>query len=145
MNIVDNIKACGVTGTQDGATPQQERSFGYLLGLWEIERFHHGDCVGADAQTHAIVRKFENIKIHIHPPVKDIKRAFCTGDIVYEVRAYLARNHDIVNAVDVLIALPKGFGEELRSGTWATVRYARRKRIPICIIWPDGRIDAEVF
>jgi hypothetical protein len=57
----------------------------------------------------------------------DSKRAFCQGDVVLTPRPYLVRNRHIVDASSVLIATPKG-DEELRSGTWSTVRYARKIR-----------------
>lgn len=47
-------------------------------------------------------------------------------------------NRDIVAETDELIATPKGFQEERRSGTWATVRYALKARKPVTVIWPDG-------
>jgi hypothetical protein len=54
----------------------------------------------------------------------------------------LDRNRDIVDAVDVLLVGPKG-PEELRSGTWSCVRYARRKGVRRVIFWPDGTIEEE--
>lgn len=42
--------------------------------------------------------------------------------------SYMARNVRIVADCDVLLAFPYDSGEELRSGTWATVRRARKAR-----------------
>ena len=50
----------------------------------------------------------------------------------------LVRNHKIVGAVHLLIATPKTDKEELRSGTWATIRYAKKVRLSTCIVYPDG-------
>jgi hypothetical protein len=33
--------------------------------------------------------------------------------------------------------------ERLRSGTWATVRYARKLRKPITILWANGEVTEE--
>ena len=44
----------------------------------------------------------------------------------------------LVDACEVLLATPKG-PEKLRSGTWATVRYARKVGKRIVIIEPDGK------
>lgn len=55
---------------------------------------------------------------------------------------YLARNCVIVDEADILLACPKG-PEEQRSGTWATVRYARKQNKRIVIVYPDGTITTE--
>jgi predicted Rossmann fold nucleotide-binding protein DprA/Smf involved in DNA uptake len=52
---------------------------------------------------------------------------------------YLERNHAIVNESDFLIAAPDG-PETLRSGTWATVRYARKVGKRVLVIMPNGEI-----
>jgi len=56
---------------------------------------------------------------------------------------YLARNHTIVDMTDELLAAPAGMEEELRSGTWATVRYARKQRRMVTVVWPDGTISFD--
>jgi hypothetical protein len=96
--------------------------------------FRHGDCVGADAQAHAMA-KADGFRVVIHPPSDDSKRAFCQGDAVLAPPPYLVRNRRIVDASGVLVATPQG-DEELRSGTWSTVRYARKIRRAIKIIAP---------
>lgn len=99
---------------------------------------HHGDCVGADAQFHALVREIlPDARIVIHPPLSDSKRAFCDGDETKEARAYLARNRDIVRDSDVLLAAPQSSEEILRSGTWATIRFARKRNHPVILVPPD--------
>lgn len=50
----------------------------------------------------------------------------------------LARNRDIVDETEILIACPGHMHEELRSGTWSTIRYAVKIQRPHIIIWPDG-------
>jgi hypothetical protein len=51
----------------------------------------------------------------------------------------LVRNRSVVEAAfgGLLIACPKG-PEVWRSGTWATIRYARRRGCVPLIFWPDG-------
>ena len=46
----------------------------------------------------------------------------------------LVRNRNIVRAVDIMIAAPATDKEELRSGTWATVRYCRQARKPVIML-----------
>ena len=134
----------GFTGTKKGMTEKQKNKFARLiLDLWPSE-FHHGDCVGADAEAHQIVERlsFGNvIEIQIHPPENSDKRAFCKASIIRKPKDYLSRNHDIVNSTDVLIVCPKSNKEQIRSGTWATVRYARKKMKKIWIIYPDKRVE----
>lgn len=91
-------------------------------GVWES--FHHGAAVGADTEAAAIVqlefKGFERRGLQVveHP---------AGGDP-------LARNREIVAAVGLLIAAPDTAVEYLRSGTWATVRYARKAGKPIVIL-----------
>ena len=51
-----------------------------------------------------------------------------------EVLPPLVRNARIVQAADLLIAAPEQDIEQLRSGTWATVRAARKKGIPVIML-----------
>lgn len=96
---------------------------------------HHGDCVGADAEFHDIA--WGMCFIIVHPPIEDMYRAFCIApDKTLEPRPYLARNKDIVNQSDILIAAPNTLVEEWRSGTWSTVRYARKMGKPVIILDP---------
>ena len=57
---------------------------------------------------------------------------------MHPAKDYLVRNHDIVDVCDVLVATPGQKEEQIRSGTWATIRYARKIRKQIIIVYPDG-------
>jgi hypothetical protein len=134
------IRQIGFTGTQDGMMREQVQKLSELLMQMKREgatAFHHGDCVGADAEAHNIAKRYS---FHIvgHPPVNPKKRAFMDVDESRPPQDYLVRNNNIVVSTDVLIACPKGMVEELRSGTWATLRRARDSLRPYCIIYPDG-------
>ena len=122
----------GFTGTQDFGKVSDRR----VDKLWEYLKllkekgfvyFHHGDCIGADnvAATQANRLKF---KIIMHPPINISKRAFNAYYVEEkDPREYIDRNHDIVDCSEILIGMPKNPKvEELRSGTWATIRYARK-------------------
>lgn len=123
-----------------------------LLDLYEdrrghLDQFHHGDCIGADTQAHDIVAKhFPHVAFDIHPPTDSTKRAFCrrtkTADVTWTAQPYLKRNQEIVHNTTILIATPDG-PERLRSGTWSTVRYARRLKRKIFIIDPDGNLTIK--
>lgn len=118
----------GFTGTQVGMSKSQLGLLRHVfLGVDPVDEVHHGDCVGADEELDAYVRTLGGVLIVIHPPSNPSKRAFCfqPGDVQRPERPYLDRNRDIVDACDVLVAAPRTDQEELRSGTWSTVRYAR--------------------
>lgn len=56
----------------------------------------------------------------------------------------LVRDDDIAIDCDVLVACPAGTEASLpRSGTWATIRRARKLSRKIIIIWPDGSVTRE--
>lgn len=127
----------GFTGTQQGMTPFQIETFTKLISELKPDQFHHGDCVGADAQAHNLVRGlFPACKIVLHLPDDPRKRAFCLGDQVKRGLPYLVRNRNIVVFSDVLIATPRTREEELRSGTWATIRFAKKIGRKLHVIFP---------
>jgi hypothetical protein len=133
----------GFTGTQKGMTYDQKNNF--LVTMRElnndhhIEEFHHGDCIGSDKEAHELIDTFfPNIVIHVHPPEIKDKRAFCKGDVQHKEKPYLERNHYIVQATEILIATPESNNEKKRSGTWSTIRYARKLDRNIMIIVPNG-------
>lgn len=131
----------GFTGTQRGMAPRQLKTVRKLL--WNADTLHLGDCVGADAEAHA-----EAVALGVstvgHPPLRWPKRAWCAYTEEREPKDYIARNHCIVNeGVHGLIAAPSGWVEEVRSGTWATIRFARKLGRRIWIVLPDGRVQID--
>ena len=137
------------TGTQDGMTETQKESLRCYLG--GVKEFHHGDCVGADEEAHEIAVSAGVPLIVIHPPSDSKKRAWCgiepwclerpkhdltvaqKGCRIEEEKPYLERNRDIVDSGYALVAAPKG-KEVMRSGTWSTVRYARKEHKLVVIL-----------
>lgn len=134
----------GFTGTRIGMSWQQSRRVAMQLHALAFDEFHHGDCVGADMQAHEWVVNMGIPRIVIHPPTDPKHRAFCTGEtvILLAEAPYISRNEHIVESSDIMIAAPSGT-EVLRSGTWATIRYARWARRTIYIAYPDGSMKAE--
>ena len=102
--------------------------------------FHHGDCIGADEIAHGIVQDIQMeitpINITIHPPTNSYKRAYCRGALdVYQPHDFLVRNMHIVNECSLIIGMPvEEHSEVLRSGTWSTVRYARKSAKKVVLI-----------
>jgi hypothetical protein len=125
----------GFTGTQLGMSQHQEEQF--VLKMFELNptEFHHGDCIGADADAHDIVREFfPDVKIVGHIPESNAKRAFKKCDEYRNPLPYLIRNHNIVDETEFLFGSPKADSEELRSGTWSTIRYARKLNRPHTVL-----------
>lgn len=126
----------GFTGTQVGCTVEQCLAVVTWLNSREFEVFHHGDCTGADSDVHVLASHCGLWTI-AHPPINEAKRAFCVVNECLPPYKYLVRNRHIVESTSHLLVCPKG-PEELRSGTWSTARYARKKEKPFTIIWPNG-------
>lgn len=138
--------AFGFTGTQVGMTGDQREVVWKTMeaavaeyGKNDVEA-RHGDCVGADQQFHSICRAL-GLWVVGFPPVQEDRRAWCDFDEERKPREYLDRNKDIVNASHVLVACPSGDVELLRSGTWSTVRFARRVGVPVVLVLPSGEIQ----
>jgi len=135
----------GFTGTRNGMTEHQK---GVLRGcLKEMASeteytlvAHHGDCVGADKDFHDLCEELD-IEIVIHPPTKSSARAFCYSTRIHKPKSYLARNRDIVNIAELVIATPDG-PERTHSGTWSTVRYAISQDKVTTVIGPTSE---EIF
>lgn len=126
----------GFTGTQLGMTDAQKSALRQLLSGKDGE-FHHGDCEGADAEAHDIARVC-GFWIIGHPPSNPKKRARKFVDEWRPEKPYLDRNKDIVLDTEWLIAAPAQGVEQLRSGTWSTVRFARKLRRKVILIDTEG-------
>lgn len=137
----------GFTGTQRGLTdPQYDALWNILYeeDWWEPPcEFHHGDCIGADDVAHSHADVIGAYNLIVHPPSNSSKRAFCRGNETRKPKPYPQRNHDIVDETQVLVACPGEDHEVVRSGTWATIRYARKRGREIHIIFPDGSVRVE--
>lgn len=139
--MIDVNMHVGFSGTQEGMTALQFNAIEeFMNDNNHFNNAHHGDCIGADAEFHVICVDAERWTIG-HPPIKTVKRAFCLFDELREPKDYLVRNKDIVNEADFMIIVPRGFVEELRSGTWSTARYTREKGVHGLIFWPDGTVE----
>jgi hypothetical protein len=137
-----------VSGTRLGWTPEQRRTFEALVGALPAgpHTLHHGDCVGVDLQCHDL---WSDILLPIcwvvvHPPLDERYRAHAGGRhvMVLSPKEYRARDADLARACDVLWAFPEGPEHNYpRSGTWMTVRMARRAGVPVVVVRPDGGVE----
>lgn len=128
----------GITGTHRGATAAQLKTLSEQLQLGGATHLDHGDCIGADSQGHDVARAL-GLFVTIHPPTKPRMRAYREGDLLLPEKPYLDRDRDIVDDTALLIGMPETRREQMRSGTWYTIRYARRTHRDYIIIAPDGR------
>jgi hypothetical protein len=142
----------GFTGTREGLTCEQKVALEHwlLAPPAAISEAHHGCCVGADTcfaaalylTRQARVVLWERCVIHGHP--SDLTSltdpyALKRSNVVHPALPPPDRNRAIVDACDVLLACPKG-PEETRSGTWSTIRWARKAGKPVVIFQPDGTV-----
>lgn len=134
----------GFTGTRKGMSEYQLAVFEGLLE--KMESFHHGSCQGADVEAARIVYStfLEPPEIICHPGPNDDEHQELSGVDTKrkEPKTHFARNRDIVNETDKLIACPCDMTEQKRGGTWYTIRYAKKQGKPVTIIWPDGSISS---
>lgn len=136
----------GFTGTRAGMTESQRGALERFLRAWYVMAFVHGDCIGSDAQADAVARVL-NIARVLRPCNIDRMRAHCEKHGGHVLKVYtpehpLARNEKIVSDAHVMLATPNG-PEEVRSGTWMTIRRARAAKKHIVILFPSGQIRHE--
>lgn len=84
-------------------------------------RFHHGDEPHGDKEGAALAETY-GFEAVPHPP-----KTWTAKDL-------LARDKEIAAVSQLMIAAPRTDKEELRSGTWATVRYARKRLVPVIML-----------
>ena len=131
----------GFTGNRYGLTENQKNEIINILDKYENIIVLHGDCVGSDTQFHNIclhwikINPNKKLLIHIYPPNNPTLRAFNNGDLVMEEKTYLERNSNIIKNSSLIIACPKNKEkEELRSGTWSTIRRAKKEKKDLIIL-----------
>lgn len=138
----------GFTGTRKGMTDEQwDAVIEILMGL-DYNEAHQGDCIGADADFFTILYGLrEETKrpctIHAWPSTVKGTNIHSKSDVIHDPLPPLVCDKLMVERSDLLIACPKGFDEEVRSGTWTTVRYARKHGIRRIIVLPDGSLIDE--
>ena len=122
---------------------QQRSVLTQMLNIFDLDEFHHGDCVGVDQQAAVMVRgMYTSATIHNHPPDNPKYRAYTFADHLHEEKPYLKRNADIVAASDLMIACPATWVEQARgSGTWACIRECGRQGKSLTIIYPTGETE----
>lgn len=120
----------------------------------EYVQLRHGGCVGADIEaldtfmTKALQTPSLTTKVWCHPGnithYVGMSESYPLGDVVLAAKPPLARNRDIIDASNLIFGCPAG-PEETRSGTWSTIRYAKKQNKNPTVILPDGSYDEAGF
>lgn len=148
------VNGIGFTGTRNDPTEDQQINLARFLDLVarraivQLDRARikasSGDCKGSDAVFHSLAKQMGFYTIG-HIPEKTELRAYCEYDEENAPLGYFARNRTIVEASDILLSTPWTNEEMPNGGTWYTINYARKRKMPIIIFWPDGRVTKENF
>lgn len=138
----------GFTGTRKGLKKPQAHELFRLFKEYDESitdsniTLIHGGAPGADeiCDSYSVLLGYE---IEVHPCKPDrylywINKGDGVIRTIYHIEKPLIRNRKIVYKCDMLFATPSGMEEELRSGTWTTIRYARQAKKRLVIIFPDG-------
>lgn len=135
-----DYRSIGITGTRTILTLFQTNWLDSWLTANTAKVLHHGDCTGADDVASVKFHKYGTYII-AHPG--DVKKEYQAHSIVNDLSLPVTdthrRNFAIVKLSDLLLAFPQGKEEDFpRSGTWQTVRIAKRLYRPHIIIYPEG-------
>jgi hypothetical protein len=138
---MEEVIKIGFTGNRHGLNSEQKVQIISILDKYNNLILSHGDCVGSDTDFHNLCVNYRNehlnkkIMIHIYPPNNPVLRAFNQCDLIMDEKPYLQRNLDIVTNSSILIACPVNKNkEEWRSGTWSTIRKAKKQNLTIHIL-----------
>lgn len=138
---MEEVIKIGFTGNRYGLNSEQKNQIISILDKYNNLIISHGDCVGSDTEFHNLCINYRNeypnkkITIHIYPPNDPKLRAFNKGDLLMDEKPYLQRNLDIIKNSSILIACPIDKNkEQLRSGTWSTIRKAKKQKLTIYIL-----------
>lgn len=139
----------GFTGTRHGMTREQLHNVRSLVVSLKNANAptriaaHHGDCVGADAEFHAICRAL-GCWLVIHPGPIGEYSAGCVGDERHDPLPHMQRNRAIVASSAYMIGAPFEMERQKRGGTWATIGMAElaEKRVgkSLIVVLPHGAL-----
>ena len=143
-----------LTATRRGITSAQRAAVPGLLAAYPTTLLH-GGAPGGDEELHELIsglRGFlvSNCQVEVYPANasrhmfwKDKARFAPFALTVQPPEHPLVRNQIMATRADHVLACPETAHEVLRSGTWTTVRAARRAGHRVTIIEPDGTVREE--
>lgn len=118
-----------------------------LRNLRGVTRFVSGAAVGIDTfAAEAALARFPDARHTLVVPAAPCNWVLAAewlgrgGTEVFhapqgssDADSYMLRNDELVAQADLLLAFPETQVEQLRSGTWATIRRARKAGVPVQI------------
>lgn len=141
-------RAIAFTGTRTPPEDAAQEIERVLAGLPKNARILTGGAIGVDA---LVARAAHRAGFHVHTVLPANRRQvdscwaqFCrTHEQMPTGTSYMQRNNRLVALADRLIAFPRTADEELRSGTWATVRRGRAKGV-LVEVCPLVKLSQEI-
>lgn len=136
-------KVMGISGSRDVRYVEERKIIEAMEAIRKegYNRIAHGCCVGAD-RVAAEAAFHMGLSVHgvlpsDHSRVFHYWRDICDSwEQMDSSTSYLDRNQRIVDISDALTAFPlypEHHKDSRRSGTWATIRRAQQKGIPVTI------------
>jgi hypothetical protein len=133
--MADKKLTCCFTGTRSGMTDAQKAEVERLFVELRITTLYHGASIGADEETSLIAQRL-GINVRAFPGNVDADRSKLAHADAWERPASpLARSKAMVRRAHLVIAAPDG-PEKPRSGTWATIRFARGEGKTVHLVEP---------
>jgi hypothetical protein len=107
------------------------------LALWPHAR--HRLVVPNAPHNEELVAEFEVLeRLRLENAAGRGREIHATVEKMPAGTGYMERNDRLVLLADVLLAFPSTRDEVVRSGTWATVRRARKANVPVMVYPLDG-------
>lgn len=135
----------GFTATQRGLTAEQRGQVRLIIATTRPSAVVHGGCVGGDDEIDQVAEElgvdrvvFPSTIVSKRISTEVLRSRNRSRVMIMAPRPPLERNPLIVDASHRMVACPGETQEKTRSGTWATIRYARRRKKidPEDIIFP---------
>ena len=147
--LAGTLEAVGFTGTSGIMTGIQETILRDILESAIVGKgivVFHGGCIGVDRFVHNLCLR-HGVLVEVFPSSKHdhwvTPPATYAWGRVHEPAPPLKRNRIIAERTVGLVAVPATETEVLRSGTWSTVRYARKVNKPVVLLLPSGAVKLE--
>jgi hypothetical protein len=128
------LTAC-FTGTRKGMTDRQKVEVERLFVELGVSTVYHGVAVGSDEEASLIAQRL-GIRTRGFPSNKDEDRSrVAHSDAIEAPGEPLQRNKAMVTRAHLVIACPDG-PERQRSGTWSTIRFAKKEGKKLYVVEP---------